>query len=211
MLTAGISTPNRNVTHHSHQTGVLSPNRNVTHQTGIYTPNRDTILPTGGGPDHKSPVHIAKGQKYVFPVPLLEFRNTFSSSTFFPYLLTYFIHIYALIVLLRSQHKLNHSRLSFPSYVLHRRKEIYGPDANDFRPDRWADPNSRPGWAYVPFNGGPRICVGQQFALIEAGSTIVRLTQTFRAVEQRDETPYEECIRISLSVFGGVKVGMIPR
>ena len=106
---------------------------------------------------------------------------------------------------------MNRPRISFPSYVLHRRKEIYGPDANEFRPERFADPNFRPGWAYVPFNGGPRICVGQQFALTEAGYTIVRLTQMFRTIEQRDDTPYKECIRISLSVFGGVKVGMIPR
>ena len=108
-------------------------------------------------------------------------------------------------------HKLIHARISYPSYVLHRRKETWGSDANEFRPERWADPGFRPGWAYVPFSGGPRICVGQQFALTEAGYTIVRLTQTFRAVEQRDETPYKECIRISMSVFGGVKVGMLPR
>ena len=167
---------------------------------------RDTVLPIGGGPDHKSPIYIPKGQKYVFPIPLIELRDTYSSSTF----LTSFISTRN-----RSSHKLtyklNHPRISFPSYVLHRRKDIYGPDANEFRPERFADPNFRPGWAYVPFNGGPRICVGQQFALTEAGYTIVRLTQAFRAVEQRDDTPYKECIRISLSVFDGVKVGMIPR
>lgn len=102
-------------------------------------------------------------------------------------------------------------RVSFPSYALHRRKDIYGPDANEFRPERWGDPHFRPGWAYVPFSGGPRVCVGQQFALTEAGYTTVRLIQTFSAVEQRDKSPYKECIKMTLSVFDGVKVGMIPR
>lgn len=92
-----------------------------------------------------------------------------------------------------------------------RRKDIYGPDANDFRPERWADPNFRPGWAYIPFNGGPRICLGQAYALTEAGYTVVRLVQTFREVEQRDFTPYKENVRLTASIFGGVHVGLIPR
>ncbi|CAD6593500.1 MAG: hypothetical protein ASARMPRED_007579 [Alectoria sarmentosa] len=125
---------------------------------------RDTVLPTGGGPDHKSPVFVSKGQE-----------------------------------------------VSFPSYALHRRKDIYGLDANEFRPERWGDLHFHPGWAYVPFSGGPRICVGQQFALTEAGYTTVRLVQTVSAVEQRDENPYKERLKMTLSVFDGVKVGMIPR
>jgi cytochrome P450 len=43
---------------------------------------------------------------------------------------------------------------------MQRRTDIYGPDALLFRPERWApEENLRPGWAYLPFNGGPRICV----------------------------------------------------
>lgn len=45
-----------------------------------------------------------------------------------------------------------------------------------FNPDRWLDWQPKP-WCYIPFNGGPRICIGQQFALTEAGYTIVRLLQ----------------------------------
>jgi cytochrome P450 len=37
--------------------------------------------------------------------------------------------------------------------------------------------------SYPAFNGGPRICVGQQFALTEMGYTIVRLLQTFDRLE----------------------------
>jgi cytochrome P450 len=44
-------------------------------------------------------------------------------------------------------------------YSMHRRTDIFGDDANDFRPERWT--NLRPGWAYVPFNGGPRVCLGR--------------------------------------------------
>jgi cytochrome P450 len=62
-------------------------------------------------------------------------------------------------------------------YMMHRRKDLWGEDALEFNPDRWID--RRPGWEYLPFNGGPRICIGQQFALTEAGYVIARLCQRF--------------------------------
>ncbi|KAK2626072.1 hypothetical protein QTJ16_004334 [Diplocarpon rosae] len=52
----------------------------------------------------------------------------------------------------------------------------------DFAPERWATWQPKP-WTYIPFNGGPRICIGQQFALTEMGYTIVRLLQRFERVE----------------------------
>ena len=45
-------------------------------------------------------------------------------------------------------------------YAMHRRKDIYGADAEDFMPERWE--KLRPGWEYLPFNGGPRICLGRK-------------------------------------------------
>lgn len=47
---------------------------------------------------------------------------------------------------------------------MHRRKDIYGPDADSFRPERWEE-NSKRGWSFLPFNGGPRICLGREFSL----------------------------------------------
>lgn len=69
----------------------------------------------------------------------------------------------------------------FSQYVNARRKNIYGPDANLFRPERWEnrEPSNMFGWAYFPFNGGPRACLGQDFALMEISYTIVRLLQAF--------------------------------
>lgn len=36
-------------------------------------------------------------------------------------------------------------------YVMHRRKDLYGDDTEEFRPERWE--KIRPGWEYLPFNG----------------------------------------------------------
>ncbi|EXJ95573.1 hypothetical protein A1O1_00695 [Capronia coronata CBS 617.96] len=74
-------------------------------------------------------------------------------------------------------------------YVMHRRRDIWGPDADKFIPERWA--GRKHGWEYIPFNGGPRMCLGQQFALTEAGYVICRLLQRFDAIEKLDDSDAE--------------------
>jgi cytochrome P450 len=67
----------------------------------------------------------------------------------------------------------------FSQYVNSRTKSIWGPDANDFRPERWEGQElAGIGWAYFPFNGGPRQCLGEDFALMEVSYTIVRLLRS---------------------------------
>jgi cytochrome P450 len=66
----------------------------------------------------------------------------------------------------------------FSQYVNSRRRNIFGLDADDFRPERWEDGGlSGIGWAYFPFSGGPRQCLGEDFALMEVYYTVVRLLQ----------------------------------
>ncbi|PLB39757.1 cytochrome P450 [Aspergillus candidus] len=98
--------------------------------------------------------------------------------------------------------------VAYSVYSMHRREDIYGPDANEYRPERWAD--IRPGWEYLPFNGGPRICVGQQYALTEAGYVTVRLAQRFATLESRDPGPWEESLTLTLCSRNGTKVSVRP-
>lgn len=51
--------------------------------------------------------------------------------------------------------------VDYSVYVMHRRKEWWGDDANEFRPERWE--GRKPGFEYLPFNGGPKICLGREF------------------------------------------------
>jgi cytochrome P450 len=72
----------------------------------------------------------------------------------------------------------------FSQYVNSRKQNIYGPDADNFRPERWESGElAEIGWAYFPFNGGPRRCLGEDFALMEVSYTVVRLLQTFNVIE----------------------------
>ena len=50
---------------------------------------------------------------------------------------------------------------------MHRRTDLFGEDAAEFRPERWLDEGEkkglRVGWEFLPFNGGPRICIGRMY------------------------------------------------
>ncbi|KAI6895574.1 cytochrome P450 [Hortaea werneckii] len=74
--------------------------------------------------------------------------------------------------------------VGFSVYLMHRRKDLWGSDALEFKPERWE--KKYPNWQFLPFSGGPRICIGQQFALTEVGFVIVRLLQRFEALEPVD-------------------------
>jgi cytochrome P450 len=100
--------------------------------------------------------------------------------------------------------------VAYNVYAMHRREDIFGPDAAEFRPDRWAPKEGlRPGWGYLPFNGGPRICIGQQFALTEASYAIVRLLQTFEGVEDRDGGDWQPKLGLTMASNNGVQVAMV--
>ena len=70
---------------------------------------------------------------------------------------------------------------NFMVYGMHRREDIWGEDAAEFRPERWA--GRKLDWNYIPFSGGPRVCLGQQYALTEAAYLLVRILQTFPDME----------------------------
>ena len=59
--------------------------------------------------------------------------------------------------------------LSVPAYTIHHSKEIWGPDADEFVPERW-DParlTARQKASFIPFSTGPRACVGRNVAEME--------------------------------------------
>ncbi|KAL8777852.1 MAG: hypothetical protein Q9194_002328 [Teloschistes cf. exilis] len=95
----------------------------------------------------------------------------------------------------------------FHLFALHKRKDLWGEDAEDFCPMRWE--SEKASWNFLPFGGGPRNCIGQRFALTEASYTVVRLLQTFEAIEMRDPRPWTESIGATCSNANGVQVGLI--
>ncbi|KAG7662130.1 uncharacterized protein J8A68_004392 [[Candida] subhashii] len=100
------------------------------------------------------------------------------------------------------------STVAYSVYVTHRREEFYGKDADKFRPERWDD-LKKLGWAYLPFNGGPRICLGQQFALTEASYVIARLAQMFPNIKSMDPSyPPKQHLHLTASLQPGTQIQM---
>jgi cytochrome P450 len=62
--------------------------------------------------------------------------------------------------------------------VTHRRPELY-PDPDRFRPERWEKFNPTP-YEFMPFAGGPRMCLGAFFAMTEMKLVLATLWQKFR-------------------------------
>ncbi|KAK3683827.1 cytochrome P450 [Podospora appendiculata] len=80
----------------------------------------------------------------------------------------------------------------YSALSMQRRADLYPPvsamfvDPAVFSPDRW-DHWTPKAWNYLPFNGGPRICVGQNFAMTEMAFTLVRLLQKYDRLEYRGD------------------------
>ncbi|KAJ3366630.1 hypothetical protein GGF32_003274 [Allomyces javanicus] len=76
------------------------------------------------------------------------------------------------------------------TYALQRDKAVYGPDADEFKPDRWASTVGKDGtvamhppahnYSWAPFGGGQRICIGQQFSLVEQRVVLVMLLLRYK-------------------------------
>jgi cytochrome P450 len=103
------------------------------------------------------------------------------------------------------------SRVHIPIYALHRNLRLWS-DPNTFNPDRFA-PNqvkARPRYAYLPFGGGPRVCIGASFAMIEATVILATLARAVRFQPVAGYHP-KTVTRITLRPAGGLPLRMEPR
>jgi cytochrome P450 len=68
-----------------------------------------------------------------------------------------------------------------PQWVV-QRDPRYFDEPSAFRPQRWGEEkiNSLPKFAYFPFGGGPRICIGNTFAMMEMVLVLATIAQKFR-------------------------------
>ena len=93
--------------------------------------------------------------------------------------------------------------------VMHHDPEIY-PDPMRFDPSRWVTENP-PKWAYFPFGGGHRRCVGAAFAEFEIGIVLATLLRTLELELVDRATLYPERRNVTLSPPGGVKMRVTAR
>ncbi|KAJ6590601.1 cytochrome P450 [Mycena vulgaris] len=84
------------------------------------------------------------------------------------------------------------TKCSYSVLLMHRRTDLWGPDAAKYDPDRFLDeryqkylaPNP---YIFLPFNAGPRICMGSQVAYDEASFLLIKLLQSFSEISLAPE------------------------
>jgi cytochrome P450 len=101
--------------------------------------------------------------------------------------------------------------LSIPQWVVHRDERWYD-DPGAFRPERWTDEfrEELPDYAYFPFGGGPRHCIGMRFALVEAKLVLATLARRFR-FEPGTEPPLDLTMAITLQPEDSIEVSLVER
>ena len=95
-----------------------------------------------------------------------------------------------------------------PVYALHRNQLLWD-DPNGFNPDRFADPKSVTPYSFLPFGGGPRICIGMNFAMTEAVIMLSSLVSRFRFTVVAGRRP-DPVLILTLRPEGGVWLNVEP-
>jgi cytokinin trans-hydroxylase len=100
--------------------------------------------------------------------------------------------------------------LWIPVLAIHHDEAVWGADAHEFRPDRFAPGRARP-WAgrFLPFASGPRNCVGQAYAMVEAKVVLAMLLASFR-FGISDEYRHAPVNVLTLRARHGVPVRLLP-
>ncbi len=101
--------------------------------------------------------------------------------------------------------------VAFAQWVVHRDPRWFDAPL-EFRPERWENGLAKrlPRFAYFPFGGGPRQCIGNTFALMEASVVLATIGQKFRLrlVPGRQVTPLAS---ITLRPRDGIQVKLEAR
>jgi len=96
-------------------------------------------------------------------------------------------------------------------FVIHRRPGLW-PDPERFDPDRFTPDReaARPRFAYIPFGGGPRGCIGNQFAMVEAQLIVAAVARRYRIALVPGQTVRPEPL-ITLRPSPGIRARLEKR
>ena len=100
--------------------------------------------------------------------------------------------------------------LLFSPWVVHRDPQWW-PAPLQFDPSRWRTGGERPRFAYFPFGGGPRQCIGNDFADLEGVTVLAAIRRRFRVESAAGTPPVEPAPLVTLRPRYGVQVRLRAR
>src|SRR5690606_16614321 len=104
------------------------------------------------------------------------------------------------------------SLVVFSRYSLHRHPDFWQ-DPQRFNPDRFepgSEENRRSTYASVPFGGGPRICIGMHFAMLELVVVLALLARRYSVVVDESDR-HQMAANLTMLPKYGVRVRLKPR
>jgi cytochrome P450 len=107
-------------------------------------------------------------------------------------------------VTLGTEHVRAGTSVYVPVYAVHRHETLWR-EPDRFDPSRFepAAAQARDRYSYLPFGAGPRICIGQNFALLEAAAVLATLLSSFQLRIRPSHNP-EPRLRVTLRPAGGM-------
>lgn len=97
-----------------------------------------------------------------------------------------------------------------PVIAIHHSEELWGNDANEFKPERFASKSTfAQGRHFMPFAAGPRNCVGQTFAMMEAKIILAMLISKF-SFNISDNYRHAPIVVLTIKPKYGVQVCLRP-
>ncbi|KAG0204123.1 hypothetical protein BGX28_003846 [Mortierella sp. GBA30] len=104
-------------------------------------------------------------------------------------------------VLPNGPHVYKGENVGWCTWAMGRLESIWGPDAKEFKPERWMTGDKPSSAKFASFHLGPRACLGQQFATIEAITIVSMLLQkfTFELVDPKTEPAYIPALTLPMT------------
>ncbi|KXJ78231.1 hypothetical protein RP20_CCG005056 [Aedes albopictus] len=98
-------------------------------------------------------------------------------------------------------------------YSLHRRSDIWGSDAEQFIPERFLreDAKQRHPYAFIPFSGGPRGCIGVRYAMMSLKIMLALILMNFKISTQLRYRELKIHYQLSLNLAGPHAVSLERR
>ncbi|XP_044505318.1 cytochrome P450 704C1-like [Mangifera indica] len=105
--------------------------------------------------------------------------------------------------------------VTYLAYAMGRSKDLWGDDAEEYRPERWLNENghfqARNPFIFTAFQAGPRICLGKDFAYRQMKIFSMILLGSYRFKLNDESKPVKYRTALTLHMEGGLHLRVLPR
>ncbi|XP_031258317.1 cytochrome P450 704C1-like [Pistacia vera] len=105
--------------------------------------------------------------------------------------------------------------ITYLTYAMGRTKELWGNDAEEFRPERWLNENGhfqpKSPFIFTAFQAGPRICLGKDFAYRQMKIFSMILLGSYKFKLNDESRPVKYKTALTLHIEGGLHLSVFPR